>query len=180
MVISEDSDAELVEGSSGTGSEGLQNPFRSLNKQGLTQGTKCLSVFANPFKDAEEAEKSTLEKHVKLAPKLEDVKEINGRKICWNFRKGRCRFGSNCVFAHDSELVFQEEKKVEPSANSQIISRNFPKAKVDTSSSSDTSGASGRKGSKRPGLSQGIVPGKKVLKMFRKQQAAEEPWTVTK
>lgn len=28
----------------------------------------------------------------------------NGKKICWNYRKGRCRFASNCTFAHDSDL----------------------------------------------------------------------------
>lgn len=76
------------------------------------------SVFANPFKEAEDAEKGTLEKHVKFAPKLEDVKEINGRKICWNYRKGRCRFGSNCVFAHDSELL---QKNVVPDNSGEHI-----------------------------------------------------------
>lgn len=79
--------------------QNLKNPFRSSE---IPSGP---SVFANPFKEAEDAEKGTLEKHVKFAPKLEDVKEINGRKICWNYRKGRCRFGANCVFAHDSELL---------------------------------------------------------------------------
>ena len=78
----------------------LKNPFRSLDTS-----VSGKSVFANPYKEAEEAEKDTLEKHVKFTPKLEDIKEINGRKICWNYRKGRCRFGSNCVFAHDSELL---------------------------------------------------------------------------
>lgn len=34
----------------------------------------------------------------------EHTKVKNGKKICWNFRKGRCRFGSNCTYAHDSDL----------------------------------------------------------------------------
>lgn len=85
--------------------EELKNPFRCAD------GLLTTSVLSNPFKQAEDAEKSSLEKHVKLAPKIEDVREINGRKICWNYRKGRCRFGSNCIYAHDSELL---QKNKEP------------------------------------------------------------------
>lgn len=28
---------------------------------------------------------------------------VNGKKICWSHRKGRCRFGHNCKFAHTSD-----------------------------------------------------------------------------
>jgi hypothetical protein len=62
------------------------------------------SVFSNPFVEAERAKSAILEKHVKMTPTLDDTKMINGRKICWNYRKGRCRFGHNCTFAHDSDL----------------------------------------------------------------------------
>jgi hypothetical protein len=58
----------------------LKNPFRS------TESSTGVSVFSNPFKEAEDAAKFSLEQHVKFAPKLEDIKEINGRKICWNYR----------------------------------------------------------------------------------------------
>ena len=87
---------------------GLDNPFR-LSSDKLLLNASQPSVFANPFKTAEEAEKSALEKHVKLAPKREDMKEINGKKICWNYRKGRCRFGSNCIYAHDELLRSEPE-----------------------------------------------------------------------
>ena len=97
----------------------LNNPFRSSETS-----VSGKSVFANPYKEAEEAEKDTLEKHVKFTPKLEDIKEINGRKICWNYRKGRCRFGSNCVFAHDSELL-QKKQNQEINPNSIICSSDF-------------------------------------------------------
>ncbi|XP_057370060.1 uncharacterized protein LOC130691166 [Daphnia carinata] len=100
-------------------SRNLKNPFRS-SEPTVTKH----SVFTNPYKEAEDAEKGTLEKHVKFAPKLEDVKEINGRKVCWNYRKGRCRFGSNCVFAHDSELLQKKQKQVDPLENS-ICSPDF-------------------------------------------------------
>ncbi|KAI9564807.1 hypothetical protein GHT06_008548 [Daphnia sinensis] len=100
-------------------SRNLKNPFRS--SEPTVTGH---SVFANPYKEAEDAEKGTLEKHVKFAPKLDDIKEINGRKICWNYRKGRCRFGSDCVFAHDSELLQKKQKQVDSLQNS-ICSPDF-------------------------------------------------------
>lgn len=35
---------------------------------------------------------------------------VLGKKICWNYRKGRCRFGHNCKFAHDSDLQKSKEQ----------------------------------------------------------------------
>ena len=135
------------------------NPFR------VADSASGPSVFANPFKEAEEAEKSLLEKHVKFAPKLDDIREINGRKICWNYRKGRCRFGSNCTFAHDCELLQKKPPPINP-AECVISSQNFESQAEDVQSSN-----SGK--NKRPGLSQGIVPGKKVMKMYHRQQQAK-------
>lgn len=42
--------------------------------------------------------------------------------MCWNFRKGRCRFGSNCTFAHDSDLHKQidEQKTVQKNDELQV------------------------------------------------------------
>ena len=46
---------------------------------------------------------------------------IDGKKVCWNFRKGRCRNGHNCKFAHDNDIknsvtdkLYTETKKYEP------------------------------------------------------------------
>ena len=60
------------------------------------------SVFCHP-----ENEKGLiLEQHVTLsdnqAGKFE--KERDGKKICWNFRKGRCYKGHNCPLFHDGDL----------------------------------------------------------------------------
>ncbi len=124
------------EGEIGTGNSkeeqchNLKNPFRT---SGIPAGP---SVFANPYKEAEDAEKGTLEKHVKFAPKLEDVKEINGRKVCWNYRKGRCRFGSSCVFAHDSELL-QKPELIDPS-HYVISSPDFDPNNIDFTNSCQT------------------------------------------
>jgi len=40
-----------------------------------------------------------------MTPTFKAADTINGKKICWNYRKGRCRFGHNCVFGHDSDVV---------------------------------------------------------------------------
>lgn len=111
-------------------SRNLKNPFRTAEASMTAQ-----SVFANPYKEAEDAEKVTLEKHVKFSPKLEDVKEINGRKICWNYRKGRCRFGSNCVFAHDSELLLKKEKQELDPLQHSIQSADFDNSTGDPTKS---------------------------------------------
>lgn len=86
----------------------------------------------------------------------------NGKKICWNYRKGRCRFGSSCTFAHDSDL--NVDTTVEPQS-----------ANYDANSSSSWNGTTGftspqtkakSSNKKRPGLGDSIVPSKKVMKNY--------------
>ena len=31
--------------------------------------------------------------------------EVGGKKICWNFRKGKCRFGHKCKYSHGTEIL---------------------------------------------------------------------------
>ena len=66
------------------------------------------SVFSNPFKAKEDRKKALLERHVEMTSKQEDSKTLRGKKICWNFRKGRCRFGSKCTFAHDNDVAMSK------------------------------------------------------------------------
>ena len=64
------------------------------------------SVFNNPFRAKEDRKKAVLEQHVEMTTKQEDqTRKIGDKKICWNFRKGRCRFGHKCTFAHDSDVA---------------------------------------------------------------------------
>lgn len=143
----------------------LMNPFRS------TEASSGQSVFANPFKEAEDAEKNVLEKHVKLAPKLDDIREINGRKICWNYRKGRCRFGAKCVFAHDCELLQKKPPPMDPTEYL-ISSPNF-----EARPPNDDDRSTGRN-NKRPGLSTESITapaGGKVLKMNHHQEHHQGP-----
>lgn len=48
-----------------------------------------------------------MEQHVTLsdtsANKFE--KERDGKKICWNYRKGRCYKGHNCPMFHDGDIA---------------------------------------------------------------------------
>ncbi|XP_043282502.1 uncharacterized protein [Venturia canescens] len=135
------------------------------------------SVFTNPFVEAERAKSAILEKHVKMTPTLDDTKMINGRKICWNYRKGRCRFGHNCTFAHDSD-VHRSVAELEASKNpeetlicqtrytSQVTVSNDEEQEIDQENNELK-----QKRKKRPGLAQNLVPGKKVLKLYKAQQA---------
>ena len=49
-----------------------------------------------------------------MTSKQEDqTRKIGNKKICWNFRKGRCRFGHKCTFAHDSDVASSLESASE-------------------------------------------------------------------
>lgn len=144
-------------------------------------GSSSTSVFSNPFIEAENAKKAILEKHVKMVATKEDTKIINGKKICWNYRKGRCRFGHKCAFAHDSDLQkTAEELEEENKLQTTVICQNGLSKNIvlpDTANfepNNDAKTANAKK--KRPGLSQGLAPGKKVMKMFHKQQDKTTPW----
>lgn len=122
--------------------------------------------------EAEKAKSAILEKHVKMTPTLDDTKMINGKKICWNYRKGRCRFGHNCTFAHDSDLhrsAIDLESARTP--HETLICQtqyngqgNFDEEEVDQENNQM------QKRKKRPGLTQNLIPGKKVMKMYKAQQ----------
>ncbi|RLU27200.1 hypothetical protein DMN91_001000 [Ooceraea biroi] len=153
------------------------------------------SVFSNPFVEAERAKSAILEKHVKMTPTLDDTKMINGRKICWNYRKGRCRFGHNCTFAHDSDLhrsaaeleilrAPQETLLCQTRYNGQQQQQQqqqqtIPSAMNDDENEVDQENnqTANRKRKKRPGLSQSLLPSKKVFKLYKAQQQTK---TVTR
>ena len=132
------------------------------------------SVFTNPFAEAEKAKSAILEKHVKMTPTLDDTKMINGRKICWNYRKGRCRFGHNCTFAHDSDLhrSATELEAIRTPQETIICQTQYNgQVAVNDEEEVDQENNQTHKRKKRPGLSQTLVPGKKVLKIYKAQQA---------
>lgn len=121
------------------------------------------SVFQNPFRVKEDKKKAILERHVEMTVKQEDQRTIDGKKVCWNFRKGRCRFGSNCSFAHDSDV-----KHPKLLLQSQSVQQAGPSTVVDELS--DDAVVIDKKTSckKRPGLSEGLEPSKKAMKFHQK------------
>ncbi|CAH2267528.1 uncharacterized protein LOC120624513 [Pararge aegeria] len=152
-----------------------------LPKPAIGENSLHTSVFSNPFAEAELAKAAILEKHVKMVPGKDNTQMINGKKICWNYRKGRCRFGHNCKYAHDSDIQkTNEELEVEKQKFKSVVCEgsgtmtSAPPPQVELEVSSPThddfwEGKAGQK-KKRPGLSQGLIPGKKVIKMYKEQK----------
>ncbi|XP_013182214.1 PREDICTED: uncharacterized protein LOC106128391 [Papilio xuthus] len=151
-----------------------------LPKPTLGENSLQTSVFSNPFAQAELAKAAILEKHVKMIPGKDNMQMINGRKICWNYRKGRCRFGHNCKYGHDSDILKTDEelhaekqklKTVVCEGAGTMSSAPPPQVIIEASSTDDDvwEGGAGKK-KKRPGLTTGLVPGKKVIKMYKEQK----------
>eukprot|EP00088_Acartia_fossae_P013995 TRINITY_DN17438_c0_g1_i1.p1 TRINITY_DN17438_c0_g1~~TRINITY_DN17438_c0_g1_i1.p1 ORF type:complete len:228 (-),score=77.41 TRINITY_DN17438_c0_g1_i1:95-778(-) len=175
----------------------LQNPFGS-NKVGslipkpsfmqeqhssILQSVQLdsgVSVFRNPFRDKEDKKKAILEQHVNMTQRQEELKVIDGKKVCWMYRKGRCRNGSKCKFAHDSDvkaenLPVREEEKVLYSADSQISSDKSHKGAVQPLLMERELSPPPQDGDdrqvvrkKRPGLSENLVPSKKAMDFHKK------------
>lgn len=99
-----------------------------------------------------------------MVNKTDNLEMINGKKICWNHRKGKCRFGHNCKYAHDTELQkpkeqLQLERQIEQTVLCQ--SQMLPETSIN-----DIKQMQGIEKRKRPGLSRGLVPNKKVMKNY--------------
>lgn len=84
----------------------------------------------------------------------------NGKKICWNYRKGRCRFGSNCQYAHDSDLHVAEGNAIDKESVQTPMATTIP---ISVTTGTITSKTSNKK---RLGLGDSIVPSKKVIKAY--------------
>lgn len=132
-------------------------------KTELTGGVEN-SVFQNPFRAKEDRKKAILERHVEMTTKQEEQRTIDGKKICWNYRKGRCRFGSKCTFAHDSDVVNKHSK----AQQSNIKVAPFATSHDEPEDTSDAVIECNKKPKKRPGLSEGIEPSKKAMKFHDK------------
>ena len=99
------------------------------------------------------------------------MRNIDGKKVCWNFRKGRCRFGHKCTFAHDSDVKLKapvydsglaaQAKPLESPKDVAVP----PPSPMDVSDDAVVQSANKKK---RPGLSQGIEPSKKAMKFHNK------------
>ncbi|KAK7066456.1 hypothetical protein SK128_011640 [Halocaridina rubra] len=164
--------------------ESLDNPLRVNALPSPFSEDSSSSVFFNPFHKAQEDKKLLLEKHVKMTENPRDVLEINGKKICWNYRKGRCKFGHKCKYAHDSDIIQSSEPISEsqegqlattPNSVSGLCYGDLSNFVVESEPVLEESDA---KRKRRAGLSKGLVPSKKAMKIYRDQQAKERPWLV--
>lgn len=98
-------------------------------------------------------------KHFKVATD-EHTYVKNGKKMCWNFRKGRCRFGSNCTYAHDSD-IHELNNDDQPKIDSRQISSTTASTTV-----VKVKRSLHEQKRKHPGLGNSIVPSKKVIKHY--------------
>lgn len=129
------------------------------------------SVFVNPYIQAENEKQAILEKHVKMVDTKDNVRVINGKKICWNYRKGKCRFGHNCIYAHDSDLQkTAEQLEAENQVQQTVLCQNkkLPQPTPHELKQIQSEAVLNQQKRKRPGLTQGLVPGKKVMKDYLK------------
>ncbi|XP_026116383.1 uncharacterized protein LOC113095000 [Carassius auratus] len=127
------------------------------------------SVFANPFKELAEERLNVLQKHVPLTLQARPT-QIDGKRICVAYRKdGRCRFGSRCKFAHDSDLQ----------SNRVVTSDTGPKDNVTVPPHDDgllaprkedaeTDGEKDNEQQKkrRVGVNDSLIPPKRALKQY--------------
>lgn len=98
----------------------------------------------------------------------------NGKKICWNYRKGRCRFGSNCTYAHDSDLHVNKKlnemgREGGAAAAAVVIPPSAASNANNTATGVTAATATGKpktSNKKRPGLGDSIIPSKKVIKAY--------------
>ncbi|XP_030047661.1 uncharacterized protein LOC115461753 isoform X2 [Microcaecilia unicolor] len=140
----------------------------------VKQHQACAGVFTNPFREEQRAQLSLLERHVQLTARDRPA-EIAGRKICLAYRKdGRCRFGSSCKFAHDSDLqvlpkptVTKQQSVVEAT---EALSTNQPQASTEDSQPA--------RGKRKPGLSNTLIPPKRTMKSYQAQLAKDRPWVL--
>lgn len=131
------------------------------------------SVFINPYIQAENEKQAILEKHVKMVDTKDNVRVINGKKICWNYRKGKCRFGHNCMYAHDSDLQKSTEQLEADNQIQQTVlcqNQKLPQPSPQELKQIQSDAMLNQNKRKRAGLTQGLVPGKKVMKGYLKHK----------
>ena len=181
--------------------ESISNPFLSsgaglsshwLPKPSFMQETEKISglqydssVFSNPFRAREDKKAAVLTQHVGVTSRQEAANTFNGKKVCYNFRKGRCRHGHRCKFAHDNDVSKEVSDSLYSAKYDEAAQISHEKAETDTrphihlapttedvsliptEPESDSAViTSGKK--KRPGLSDKLVPSKKAMKFHNK------------
>ncbi|XP_016099025.1 uncharacterized protein [Sinocyclocheilus grahami] len=127
------------------------------------------SVFANPFKELAKERLNVLQKHVPLTLQARPT-QIDGKRICVAYRKDgrcRCRFGSCCKFAHDSDL--QSNRVVTsdsgPKDNVAVSHNHVPLASCEEDTETDGDDNEQQK-KRRVGVNDSLIPPKRALKQY--------------
>ncbi|XP_070572029.1 uncharacterized protein [Ptychodera flava] len=136
------------------------------------------SIYANPFKDQEDAKTSILEQHVKLS--TVERQEAKQKKVCYKFLKGKCRFGDKCKFVHSGGGGSSISSGRGPvlkfaPAGTAANAMQFDNEAFNNSAGDDEDVLQNQK-RKRAGLGNTLVPPKKAMKAYNKQQRDERPW----
>lgn len=140
-------------------------------------GTETSSVWANQYKKEDEEKTRALERHVKMVNNSKSTPlngKINGKKVCWMYRRGRCRLGKKCQMYHDSELQTTDGSlknhntidSVAKQAHSNSTLCKRPHSEITIDDSDDTNGSNSKLPKKKFGLSDDLIPSKKVIKHF--------------
>lgn len=146
---------------------------------GQTEQSSEGSVFQNQYYTAEATKHSILEQHVKMTSTV--IQETTGKKkICWNFKKGKCSFGRKCKYSHGSEIVSPggEVGQEKPMTNTQYGQNTFEADFQVAEEEDEDSYMAGSKRKNRAGVNDALVPSKKAMKSINKFRKQDSPWTV--
>ncbi|XP_063814551.1 uncharacterized protein LOC135054970 [Pseudophryne corroboree] len=143
------------------------------------------SVFANPFQDQQQAQRTILERHVKLS---DGNWAKAGKGVCLAYeRDGRCRYGTKCKYSHGSDLpqgtavsTQREIQEREPGDDAwEVPAESWKGGHVMPGGEEQGEEMKTEKGKrKKPGLGNTLIPPKKSLKNYEKQLSAERPWAL--
>ncbi|KAK3083694.1 hypothetical protein FSP39_001562, partial [Pinctada imbricata] len=189
--ISSDSDGE-DQGKDNSSSivEKLPNPLMnrvSHQEEGFIKSSDdktAGSVFINPFKQAEKAKESVLEKHVKMVEK----KFIKGKagQVCFKFKRGKCPYGKSCKYSHDlsSELISTQPTKEDQEGQGStrnLFDFHHPSMAcqpLEPELEDDDSYMAQAKKKKRSGINDTLKPPKRAFQTLERQRESERPWTM--
>lgn len=167
-------DAKELQGNSAEDTKG-RLPAPNLERTGDVPSREMdsESIFHNPYLKEKELNISKLSRHVlpsenKDAKKQTDKTEI---KICRKFAaKGQCRFGDKCKFVHTQDQQDNTKPRMQGSNKRNGNKRHRPRLIGDLDGLFDEDDDEEREGSqrrrKRPGLTNSIIPSKKVVAMY--------------
>ena len=166
-----DGDSESQPGCDETAAR-LPNPLAPEPLPSVTTNNPGVSsVFVNAFKEAEQAKHLILEQHVKMT--AEQIKESRMKKkqMCYNYQKGKCRFGSRCKYSHGDNITSDKP-------NDGVLKVKFtrsPKFPLDAETNDDGEVIMRKR---RAGMTNNLLPAKKSRETLDKQRAQERPWTM--